>query len=68
MSREAGIACALSTKMASNTLRELLEAKEFIAAPGVFDMVSAKLADLTEAKALYMTGFGTSITRLGELA
>jgi 2-methylisocitrate lyase-like PEP mutase family enzyme len=51
--------------MASNTLRALLEAKEFIAAPGVFDMVSAKLADRTEAKALYMTGFGIVASYLG---
>jgi hypothetical protein len=51
--------------MASNTLRALLEAKEFIAASGVFDMVSAKLADRTEAKALYMTGFGIVASYLG---
>jgi hypothetical protein len=51
--------------MASNALMALLEAKEFIAAPGVFDMVSAKLADRTEAKALYMTGFGIVSSYLG---
>jgi 2,3-dimethylmalate lyase len=51
--------------MTSNNLRALLEAKEFIAAPGVFDMVSAKLADRTEAKALYMTGFGIVSSYLG---
>src|SRR5215510_183710 len=51
--------------MHSNTLKALLEAKEFIAAPGVFDMVSAKLADRTEAKALYMTGFGIVASYLG---
>jgi 2-methylisocitrate lyase-like PEP mutase family enzyme len=43
----------------------MLEAKEFIACPGIFDLVSAKLADLTEAKALYMTGFGTVASYLG---
>src|SRR5262245_64799148 len=51
--------------MTSNTLRALLEAKEFIAAPGVFDLLSAKLADRTEAKALYMTGFGIVASYLG---
>jgi hypothetical protein len=30
--------------MTTNTLKALLKVKEFIAAPGVFDMVSAKLA------------------------
>ena len=47
------------------TLRSLFEAGEFIAAPGVFDLVSAKIANLTRAKALYMTGFGTVASYLG---
>jgi 2,3-dimethylmalate lyase len=34
-------------------------------APGVFDLVSAKLADLTTARALYMTGFGAVASYLG---
>lgn len=42
--------------MASKTLKALLDANEFIAAPGVFDPVSAMLADRTNAKALYLTG------------
>ena len=49
----------------SNSLRKMLEAKEFIACPGVFDLVSAKLADLSKAKALYMTGFGAVASYLG---
>jgi 2,3-dimethylmalate lyase len=52
--------------MATNTLRSLFEAGEFVAAPGVFDLVSAKLADLTQAKALYMTGYGTVASYLGD--
>jgi 2-methylisocitrate lyase-like PEP mutase family enzyme len=51
--------------MATKTLKALLQAKEFIAAPGVFDLVSAKLADQTNAKALYMTGYGTVASYLG---
>jgi len=51
--------------MATRTLRALLDAGEFIAAPGVFDLVSAKIAALTQAKALYMTGFGTVASYLG---
>lgn len=51
--------------MAKKTLKALLEAGEFIAAPGVFDLVSAKLADRTDAKALYMTGLGTVASYLG---
>ncbi len=51
--------------MASNTLRKLLEERQFVAAPGVFDLISAKLADQTDAKALYMTGYGTVASYLG---
>jgi Phosphoenolpyruvate phosphomutase len=43
----------------------LFQAREFVAAPGVFDLVSAKIANLTNAKALYMTGFGTVASYLG---
>lgn len=53
------------TNMASKTLRACLEAGEFIAAPGVFDLLSAKIAGLTGAKALYMTGYGTVASYLG---
>ncbi len=51
--------------MATNKLRAFFEARDFIAAPGVFDLVSAKLADQTNAKALYMTGYGTVASYLG---
>jgi len=51
--------------MTSKTIKAMLDAKEFIAAPGVFDLISAKLADRTEAKALYMTGLGTVASYLG---
>jgi 2,3-dimethylmalate lyase len=49
-----------------NTIRAMLERKQFITAPGVFDLVSAKLADQTEAQAIYMTGFGTVASYLGQ--
>jgi 2,3-dimethylmalate lyase len=51
--------------MASNTLRAMLQRKQFITAPGVFDLVSAKLADRTDAQAIYMTGYGTVASYLG---
>lgn len=51
--------------MATNKLRSFFEARDFVAAPGVFDLVSAKLADQTNAKALYMTGYGTVASYLG---
>ena len=52
--------------MASNTIRAMLQRKQFITAPGVFDLISAKLADRTDAQALYMTGYGTVASYLGE--
>ena len=51
--------------MKSNALRTLIEEKSFVTCPGVFDLVSAKLADLTKADALYMTGYGVVASYLG---
>ncbi len=49
----------------SRSLRSLLDAGEFIVAPGVFEMLSAKIADRMGFKALYMTGYGISASHLG---
>jgi 2-methylisocitrate lyase-like PEP mutase family enzyme len=43
-------------------LRKALAGRELIAAPGVYDMISAKIADGLGFKALYMTGYGVSAT------
>lgn len=47
------------------TLRTLLASDAFIVAPGVFEMFSAKLADRLGFRALYMTGYGISVSHLG---
>ena len=47
------------------TLRSILTAREFVVAPGVYEMLSAKIADRMEFKALYMTGYGVSVSHLG---
>lgn len=47
------------------TLRAALAAGEFVLAPGVFEMFSAKIADRLGFKALYMTGYGISASHLG---
>lgn len=52
--------------MAQEKLRRLLEAGELIVAPGVFEMFSAKIADRIGFKALYMTGYGVSVSYLGQ--
>ena len=51
--------------MTSNTLKTLIEEKPFVTCPGVFDLVSAKLADRTKADAFYMTGYGAVASYLG---
>ncbi len=49
----------------THKLRALLDAGEFVVAPGVFEMFSAKIADHMGFKALYMTGYGVSASHLG---
>ena len=51
--------------MTATRLKELLQRGEFILAPGVFEMFSAKIADRMGFKALYMTGYGISGSHLG---
>lgn len=47
------------------TLKALLEKKEIIVAPGIFDMISLKVADRLGFDCLYMTGYGTVASYLG---
>jgi 2-methylisocitrate lyase-like PEP mutase family enzyme len=42
-----------------------LRDKRLLSAPGVFEMVSAKIADRMGFEALYMTGYGTVASYLG---
>ena len=51
--------------MTISSLRQRLNAGEFIVAPGVFDMISALAADQMDFPALYMTGYGVSASHLG---
>ena len=46
-------------------LRARLAARDFIAAPGVFDLISARIADAMGFAALYMTGYGAVASHLG---
>jgi len=52
--------------MTSKTrLKTVLTGGQFVIAPGVFDMFSAKIADSIGFPALYMTGYGVSASHLG---
>jgi len=46
-------------------LKDILAQGDFIIAPGVFEMISARIADRIGFKALYMTGYGVSASHLG---
>ncbi len=46
-------------------LRELLQRKEILVAPGAFDALSAKLIESVGFEAVYMTGFGTAASIFG---
>jgi 2-methylisocitrate lyase-like PEP mutase family enzyme len=47
------------------TLKQKLAAGEFIAAPGIFDGISIRIAESMGFDALYMTGYGTVGSHLG---
>jgi 2-methylisocitrate lyase-like PEP mutase family enzyme len=51
--------------MADPALKAALKNKEFILAPGIFDLISALIADKQNVKALYVTGYGTVASYLG---
>jgi 2-methylisocitrate lyase-like PEP mutase family enzyme len=53
------------TKRQRADLRARLRAKELLVAPGVFDGISARIADQMGFEALYMTGYGTVASHLG---
>lgn len=52
--------------MATKNLKTMLKNGEFISAPGVFDPLSARVAEAAGAKTLYMTGYGVSASLLGK--
>ena len=51
--------------MARPELKQMLAERSFVGAPGVFDMISTKVADQTDASALYVTGYGLVASHLG---
>jgi 2-methylisocitrate lyase-like PEP mutase family enzyme len=49
----------------AKALRDRLAAGEFILAPGIYDGISARVADRMDFPALYMTGYGATASMLG---
>jgi 2-methylisocitrate lyase-like PEP mutase family enzyme len=51
--------------MADPALKSAIAARQFVLAPGIYDMISALIADRMGFKALYVTGYGTVASYLG---
>ena len=51
--------------MADPRLKQAIENREFVLAPGVFELSSALMADTMGFQALYVTGYGTVASYLG---
>ena len=51
--------------MANPALRKEIDKGAFVTAPGVYDLISALIADRMGFKALYVTGYGTVASSLG---
>ncbi|MFC4451020.1 isocitrate lyase/PEP mutase family protein [Halorussus aquaticus] len=51
--------------MHGDTLRELIESDDLLRCPGVHDPLTATIADRVGFDALYMTGYGTSVSKVG---
>jgi len=51
--------------MPNPALKAALDAGQFVVAPGIFDMISARIADGMGFTALYATGYGTVASHLG---
>ena len=55
----------MSTAERRATFADRVRARAFCHAPGVYDMVSATVADTIGFDALYMSGYGISASHLG---
>ena len=51
--------------MPDPTLRQTFESGGFVLAPGVYDMISALIADQMGFQALYVTGYGIAASHMG---
>lgn len=55
----------ISARAKRRRLKDRLAAPELVVAPGIFDMISARIADRLDFDVLYMTGYGTVASHLG---
>ena len=55
----------MTDNVKARALRDRLAKGEFILAPGIYDGISARVADKMGFPALYMTGYGATASMLG---
>lgn len=55
-----------SSPAPAGALRAQLQRGQFVVAPGVYEMLGARIADRMPFTALYMTGYGVSASHLGQ--
>src|ERR1700756_1748643 len=55
----------MTTNVKARALRAQMAKGEFILAPGIYDGISARVADGMGFPALYMTGYGATASMLG---
>ena len=65
MKNETRVMNATQSPARPGTLRAILQRGEFVLAPGVYEMLGARIADRMDFHALYMTGYGVSTSYLG---
>lgn len=53
------------TSSSRPSLRTIIARGELVLAPGIFDMITARIADAMGFHALYMTGYGVTASHLG---
>ena len=56
----------MTSQEKNKRLREMLEAKEILVAPGAFDVLTAKIIQSVGFRAVYMTGYGSSASLIGQ--
>ena len=55
----------IDTASKRRKLADRIRSKEYFAAPGIFDMISSRMADSMGFECLYMTGYGATASYLG---
>jgi carboxyvinyl-carboxyphosphonate phosphorylmutase len=56
----------MTSREKNRRLRDMLQAEEILVAPGAFDVLTAKIIQSVGFQAVYMTGYGSSASLIGQ--